>query len=124
MKRVRLQLSIKRILPSTDLKEIIPESAGFVINTADEPYIGHISIKLGRYLWGKGISMYVAGGFDAHLMSTGDFFVPGESVCVDCCSGHFTSALKIEAKLQSPRVPSAEESSYWRSWGCPAHVFI
>lgn len=102
----------QRVLPSTDLKGIIPESAGFVINTADEPYIGHISIKLGRYLWEKGIPMYVAGGFDAHLMSTGDFFVPGESVCVDCCSGYFTSALKNwkpsykvhESQVQKSRV--------------------
>ena len=84
----------QRILPGTDLSRIVSDTSSVVINTADEPYIGHISIKLGRHLWGKGIPMYVAGGFDAHLMSTGDFFVPGESVCVDCCSGYFTAALK------------------------------
>lgn len=84
----------ERVIPSTDLSKIIADDSSIVINTADEPYIGHISIKIGRYLWGKRIPLYVAGGFDAHLMSTGDFIIPGESFCVDCCSNHFRVALK------------------------------
>lgn len=84
----------ERVLPNTALENIIQDSTSLVVNTADEPYIGHISVKLGRYLWGRGIPMFVAGGFDAHLMSTGDFIVPGESLCVDCCSNYFSVALK------------------------------
>lgn len=83
-----------RILPNTDLSDFISDNTTFAVNSADEPYIGHISIKLGRYLWPKNIPLYVAGGFDAHLMSTGDFLIPGESSCVDCCSNHFSEALK------------------------------
>jgi len=84
----------EKILPQSDLSKYISDTASIIINSADEPYIGHISIKLGRYVWPKKIPLYVAGGFDAHLMSTGDFLVPGESCCVDCCSDHFTAALK------------------------------
>lgn len=83
-----------RILPNTDLSYFISDNTAIAINSADEPYIGHISIKLGRHLWARNIPLYVAGGFDAHLMSTGDFLVPGESCCVDCCSNHFSEALK------------------------------
>lgn len=81
-----------KLLPSTPLKNLI-DDASFVVNTADEPYIGHTSIKLGRYLWQKNIPLYVAGGFDAHLMSTGDFYIPKKSTCVDCSSNFFTKAL-------------------------------
>jgi molybdopterin/thiamine biosynthesis adenylyltransferase len=82
----------EKLLPLTDLSSLV-DSATVVINTADEPYIGHTSVKLGRYLWAKNIPLYVAGGFDAHLMSTGDFFIPGESICIDCCSNFFSVAL-------------------------------
>lgn len=83
---------VQKLMPATDLSYLV-DNATCVINTADEPYIGHTSIKLGRYLWGKEIPLYVAGGFDAHLMSTGDFYLPGESMCVDCCSNFFTISL-------------------------------
>lgn len=82
----------KKLLPLTDLSDLV-DSASVVVNTADEPYIGYTSVKLGRHLWGKNIPLYVAGGFDAHLMSTGDLYVPGESSCVDCSSNFFTIAL-------------------------------
>ncbi|MBV4480007.1 ThiF family adenylyltransferase [Pseudomonas khavaziana] len=81
-----------KLLPLTDLSGLV-DDASLVVNTADEPYIGHTSAKLGRYLWRKNIPLYVAGGFDAHLMSTGDFYIPGESNCVDCSTNFFTVAL-------------------------------
>jgi len=84
---------IEKIIPSTNLSEIISDDTDVVINTADEPYIGHITIKLGRYLWGKNIALYVAGGFDAHLMSSGELIYKGLSPCVDCCSNSFKEAL-------------------------------
>ncbi|WP_238067237.1 HesA/MoeB/ThiF family protein [Pseudomonas shirazica] len=82
----------EKLLPSTELSELV-DGTSLVVNTADEPYIGHTSVKLGRYLWAKNIPLYVAGGFDAHLMSTGDFYIPGESNCVDCSSSFFAVAL-------------------------------
>lgn len=96
LKKINSEVSVtcsrEKLLPSTELTRFV-DNASAVINTADEPYIGHTSVKLGRYLWRKKIPLYVAGGFDAHLMSTGDFYVPGESICVDCCSSFFGDAL-------------------------------
>lgn len=83
-----------KILPDTDIWSIVPASCDVVINAADEPYIGHITLKLGRTLWKNGIALYVAGGFDAHNMSTGEFIVPHVTPCADCYSNTFKSALK------------------------------
>ncbi len=82
-----------KIVPTTDLNGIIDDSINLVINTADEPYIGHITLKLGRYLWFKDISLYVAGGFDAHLMSTGELISRNLTPCADCCANTFKMAL-------------------------------
>lgn len=84
----------EKLVPTTSLEKIISNEYDIVINTADEPYIGHTTLKLGRYLWGKGIPLYVTGGFDAHLMSTGEFIIPGITPCADCCSNTFKHALK------------------------------
>lgn len=96
LKRINPLINIKcvneKLLPLTELPDLV-DKATIVINTADEPYIGHTSVKLGRYLWPRRIPMYVAGGFDAHLMSTGDFYIPGESACIDCCTSFFTASL-------------------------------
>ena len=48
------------------------EQASFVVNTLDEPYIGLTSMKIGRACYALRKPLYVAGGFDAHLMSTGE----------------------------------------------------
>ena len=37
--------------------------------------------------------MFVAGGFDAHLMSTGELIVPYETPCVDCYVSYFSKSL-------------------------------
>lgn len=83
-----------KLLPLSDLDELIEAKTDIVINSADEPYIGHITLKLGRYLWPRHIALYVAGGFDAHAMSTGEFIVNGLTPCADCCSNTFRVALK------------------------------
>ncbi len=84
----------KKLVPNSNLDEFIPNDTNIVINTADEPYIGHTSIKLGRYLWKKNIAMYVAGGFNAHSMSTGEIIIPNITSCIDCYSNTFQNALK------------------------------
>jgi molybdopterin/thiamine biosynthesis adenylyltransferase len=84
---------VERLSPQTNLASLLHKSINLVINTADEPYIGHTTVKLGRELWRQGIALYAAGGFDAHLMSTGEFIIPGKTPCVDCYSQHFKMAL-------------------------------
>lgn len=97
LKRVNPNCSIicfnEKILPQSNIWNFISASASVVVNTADEPYIGHINVKLGRELWGK-IPLYAAGGFDAHSMSTGEFIINGLTPCIDCYSNTFKKALK------------------------------
>lgn len=81
------------LLPQSDLIKWIPADADLVINTCDEPYIGHTSIKIGRHLSERKIPFYVAGGFDAHLMSSGELIFPPLTPCIDCAQRTFTKAL-------------------------------
>lgn len=81
------------LLPYTDLTQWIPSNTNLVVNTCDEPYIGHTSLKLGRFLQAQGIPLYVAGGFDAHLMSSGELIYPPLTPCIDCAQKTFTNAL-------------------------------
>lgn len=74
--------------------EVYMEKSNFVINTLDEPYIGITSLKIGRICYEKKIPMYVAGGFDAHLMSTGELIIPDRTPCVDCYTSYFSESLK------------------------------
>ncbi|WP_158211140.1 ThiF family adenylyltransferase [Myroides phaeus] len=86
--------AVKMILDyDTDISDLIQESK-FVINTMDEPYIGITSLKIGRECFRYDIPLYVTGGFDAHLMSTGELIIPGKTPCVDCYTHYFTGALK------------------------------
>ncbi len=70
------------------------DNSDFVINTLDEPYIGHTSMKIGRGCFVRDLPLYVAGGFDAHLMSTGELIVPNKTPCVDCYVSYFSESLK------------------------------
>lgn len=83
-----------KITPETNLNNFISSDIDLIVNTADEPYIGYLSIKIGRYAWKKNIAMYVAGGFDAHSMSTGEIIVPNITPCIDCYCNGFKTALK------------------------------
>lgn len=108
---------IKKLKPESIMEDYIDNSVDLVVNTADEPYIGHTTLKIGRYLWPKEIALYVAGGFDAHLMSTGELIVKGLSPCPDCCSNTFKKALKDwkpiypNTKLISTSNNSSDDSS-------------
>lgn len=76
----------------TDVTSWIERST-FVVNTLDEPYIGLTSMKIGRACYALRKPLYVAGGFDAHLMSTGELIVPDETPCVDCYTSFFQKSL-------------------------------
>ena len=47
-------------------------NADFIINTLDEPYIGYTAAKISRICVKYKKPHYIAGGFDAHLASTGE----------------------------------------------------
>ena len=80
-------------MPQTDLNNWITDDVDLVINGCDEPYIGHTSLKIGRFLQKKNIPMYVMGGFDAHLMSSGELVFSPYTPCIDCCQQTFQKAL-------------------------------
>ena len=85
--KIYSQLTIKcfneKIVPLSALEDYIPSDTA-MISSADELYIRHASIKIGRYAWTRNIPMYVAGGFDAHSISTGEMIVPHVTSCIDC----------------------------------------
>ena len=79
--------------PTDDIESII-ESLDFVINTLDEPYIGYTSSKISRVCIKHMIPHFIAGGFDAHLASTGEIIIPYITPCVECYASHFKESLK------------------------------
>ena len=81
-----------RIEPSTDIETLIKE-ADFIVNTMDEPYIGYTSLKISRVCVAYEKPHYIGGGFDIHLMSTGELIIPGKTPCVDCYTKHFKRKL-------------------------------
>ena len=92
-KKIETTTFNEMLIPQTDLDKWISNNIDLVINGCDEPYIGHTSLKLGRYLNKKKIPMYVMGGFDAHLMSSGELVFPPKTPCIDCCQQTFQKAL-------------------------------
>lgn len=79
--------------PSSEIADYIQDN-DFVINTLDEPYIGYTSAKISRICTPLRIPHFIAGGFDAHLASTGELIIPGVTPCVECYATHFKEALK------------------------------
>lgn len=79
--------------PTSDIESII-EKTDFVVNTIDEPYIGYTSSKISRICIKHRIPHFIAGGFDAHLSSTGELIIPYVTPCVECYADHFKVALK------------------------------
>lgn len=79
--------------PDSSVEAII-QRADFVVNTLDEPYIGYTSSKISRICVKYRLPHYIAGGFDAHLASTGELVIPYTTPCVECYASYFKEALK------------------------------
>lgn len=79
--------------PESKIEQEIME-ADFIINTLDEPYIGYTSSKISRVCVKYNKPHYIAGGFDAHLASTGELIIPYVTPCVDCYASYFKVKLK------------------------------
>ena len=91
--KIKVNKIQKSLLPESQIAEII-DTATFVVNTADEPYIGYTSMKISRYCTQNRKAHFIGGGFDAHLASTGELIIPGITPCVDCYANYFKEALK------------------------------
>ncbi len=79
--------------PDDDIEEIII-NYDFIVNTLDEPYIGYTSSKISRLCIKHNKPHFIAGGFDAHLASTGELIIPYVTPCVECYTTHFKESLK------------------------------
>jgi molybdopterin-synthase adenylyltransferase len=97
LKNINPQIKVEKyyqyLMPDTEITNLIAKS-DFIVNTADEPYIGHTSLKISRECIRQKKAHYIAGGFDAHLASTGELIIPGLTPCVDCYADYFKEALK------------------------------
>ncbi|MBP7725655.1 MAG: ThiF family adenylyltransferase [Leptotrichiaceae bacterium] len=98
LKKINPNIKIKKFAEKldydSDLKRYFNNNPTFVINTMDEPYIGLTSLKIGRECYSHNIGLFVGGGFDAHLMSTGELIIPNQTPCVDCYIDYFKKKLK------------------------------
>lgn len=92
-KNINVQKVDDVLLPQSKIDKLIDKST-FVVNTADEPYIGYTSMKVSRYCTKKRKTHFIGGGFDAHLASSGELIIPGITPCVDCYANHFKEVLK------------------------------
>lgn len=90
---INVRIVKESMKPDTDVEDLIRDS-DFVINTMDEPYIGYTASKISRVCIKHKIAHYVAGGFDAHLASTGELIIPYVTPCVECYADHFKESLK------------------------------
>lgn len=78
--------------PTSDIEDLIIHS-DFVVNTMDEPYIGYTASKISRICVKHKIPHFIAGGFDAHLASTGELVIPYLTPCVECYAKYFKVSL-------------------------------
>lgn len=81
------------VRPEDDIEPIV-SGCDFVVNTMDEPYIGYTSAKVSRVCVKHDKAHYIAGGFDAHLASTGELVIPRVTPCVECYARYFKESLK------------------------------
>lgn len=90
---IQVSLYNESMKPTSNIEKII-EMADFVVNTLDEPYIGYTASKISRICVKQKKPHFIAGGFDAHLSSTGELIIPYVTPCVECYADHFKIALK------------------------------
>lgn len=92
-KNIEVEKIADVLIPNKEIDELL-DKATFVVNTADEPYIGYTSMKISRYCTKKKKAHFISGGFDAHLASSGELIIPGITPCVDCYAKHFKEVLE------------------------------
>lgn len=87
---------------ATAIETIVTADTDFVINAADEPYIGYTSVLLSRFCVPKRIPLLVVGGFNAHLGSLSELIIPGVTPCSDCYADYFQEALSDWIPIEHP----------------------
>jgi len=101
---LEVKAKVEPLTTATVLDTLIEPGTDFVINTADEPYIGYSSVLLSRFCVPRRIPLLIAGGFNAHLGSLSELIIPGVTPCADCYADYFQEALKDWCPLEHPVV--------------------
>lgn len=91
--KVRVETIQAALRPQDDIESLI-EGCDFIVNTMDEPYIGYTSAKISRVCVKHNKPHYIAGGFDAHLASTGELILPHITPCAECYARYFKKSLR------------------------------
>lgn len=91
--RITTFISYEAYTPTTDMTDFL-NHVDFVIDTADEPYLGYTANMTSELCVPKNVAHYNAGGFDAHLASTGELIIPYVTPCAACYSEYFGKVLK------------------------------
>lgn len=91
-KKIKTYISYNALLPTTNMQTFV-EKVDFVVNTADEPYLGYTANIVSQLCVPEDIPHYIAGGFDAHLASTGELVIPHVTPCAACYSTFFEKKL-------------------------------
>lgn len=90
---VKTFISYMAFTPDTKMDAFL-DKCTFVVDAADEPYLGYTANLLSQLCVPRKISHYIAGGFDAHLASTGELVIPYVTPCAACYSTYFDRQLK------------------------------
>nr|WP_239529530.1 ThiF family adenylyltransferase [Sporolactobacillus spathodeae] len=89
---IKTYISYQWLHPNADLSEIL-KKATFLIDAADEPYLGYTANLISQNCVPIKLPHYIAGGFDAHLASTGELIIPYITPCAGCYSTYFERVL-------------------------------
>lgn len=91
--KMNIQVINQYLSPADEIEELIRQH-DFIVNTLDEPYIGYTSAKISRICIRNNLPHFIAGGFDAHLASTGELIIPFVTPCAECYADYFKVTLK------------------------------
>lgn len=107
-KRIKTFVSFSALTPNTKLDDFL-EQSDFIVNTADEPYLGYTAQIISEKCVPKKKPHYIAGGFDAHLASTGELIIPYVTPCASCYATYFSKVLADWKPEKHPIVNRANE---------------
>lgn len=105
---IKTYISYNAFTPETNMDAFL-QKCSFVVDAADEPYLGFTANLTSQLCVPRKINHYIAGGFDAHLASTGELIIPYVTPCAVCYSTYFEQKLKDWKPEKHPVVERANE---------------
>lgn len=107
-REIKTFISYSVFRPDTNMDTFL-NMCTFVVDTADEPYLGYTANLTSQLCVPRKINHYIAGGFDAHLASTGELVIPYITPCAACYATYFEQILKDWKPERHPIIERANE---------------